>query len=361
MANFKKTALMITTTVSVLAGTVAHPAIAEETTPNAIVYSQNAESQEASRNVLTQHDNVQYVAQSEKPAGGKKVPNRDYSTDGVTPALPFQKGNPYGIKPGDTVQISNYRRSDFPICVYAFSCLLKPNVTRTVTSVTETSQGTKFTVDGMSGYDGHPIFKNGKLVGVTKGSNGGNGYGYLFPTEEIARANQVNYKPLRTGLFSRASYNNSGFPAAHDSSSIGSSSSSKKFTSQKNNAKEQSFASQNSSSWKKNGKKYLNSVEWKPGSKSFVISPKSRYTSSSFLLGLLSLTSLSSERTSSIPVEEMWKEAVSLGVPDTPSLKQQFKCHAQGSAIKKDNWSIEIGRPEATNQAYMNRAACNPS
>ena len=125
--------------------------------------------------------------------------------------------------------------------------------------------------------------------------------------------------------------------------------------------REETYIAQNQQSWQKSGIRYLDSVKWNASTKSFTIQPKSEYTSSNIFLGLSSLSKLSSDRDGGIPIDDMWKEAVALGVPNIKSIEQQFRCHAQGSAIKKSNWNLEMGRPAATNQAYMNRAACNPS
>ena len=319
--------------------------------------------------------NVTYQAQGyTQTASG-----RNYSKDGATPKLPYANGNPYGIKQGDTLQLSNFRRPDFPICFVGFSCLFKPNYTLKVTSVTETKQGTRFTLNGFGGYDGHPVFKNGQLIGVVKGSNGGNAYGYLFPTEDEAMSQRVNYKPLKTGLFTRAAHGSDAHPfsskqgsssrnssSAQDIVRVGTSSQEGGLSSDPHYVKggvdpaEGVYISAHPESWEKNGSIYLESVKWNASTKSFVINPRSKYTTSNPFLGLSSLSTLSSQKDGDIPITKMWQEAVSLGVPNIKSIEQQFRCHAQGSAIKKSGWNLEMGRPATQDQAYYNRFACNP-
>lgn len=289
------------------------------------------------------------------------------SPDGTMPQLPLANGNPYNIKVGDTVQVSNFRRTDVPICFYGVLCALKPNIDLTVTEVVETSQGTRFKVNGFAGYMGHPVFKNGALIGVTKGSNGGLGYGYLFPTAEAAAKAQPNYKPLRTGLFSRASFAStpSATRPASGSSSLSSSSKARTSTATAEEkaaaaSRAKDYAAAHPQGWTKQGVTYLNSVRWVPGSNTFIVDPKSKYASASFATGLSSLMGSSGNTAGSVPVEPMWREAVRLGVPDDTSLKQQFICHAQGSAIRKDDWKLEYDRPAAGSQAELARAMCNP-
>lgn len=317
-------------------------------------------------------------------AGSKK----STSSDGVAPQLPMQKGNPYNIAVGDQVQISNFRRSDFPICFYRFFCLFTPNVTLNVTEVQDTAQGTRFRLDGFGGYMGHPIFKNGALIGVVQGSNGGKAYGYLFGTEAEAHAAQKSYRPLRTGLFSRASFNTSPEqPYNIGGSSLSSSkdvNAAPKVDADTNNADTgtntdntdtatsrttrsdvldattDAFINSNTTPWSKQGQKYLKQVRWTPGTKTIHVDPKEEYASGSFLGGLSSLMGSSSRANRDMPINQMWQEAVNLGVPDTTSVKQQFICHAQGSAIRKSDWKLELDRPAAKSQAAMNRAACNP-
>jgi len=365
MNNFKKSLIVATASLMMATPQVASAQPVKEPVSITSETGTNAKGTSFAK------ENVSYQAQGEI----KKIPGRNYSPDGKTPQLPYSTGNPYNVKPGDKLQLSNFRRSDFPICFVAFSCLFKPNYDLQVTSITDTKQGTRFTLSGFGGYDGHPVFKNGQLIGVVKGSSGGNAYGYLFPTAEEAVAQQVNYKPLRTGLFTRASHGSNEHPlssrgglssrsSSRSTSYTGASSQekgvSRKYVKEGVDPKESEYTKSNTQSWEKQGIKYLESVKWNASTKSFVINPKKQYTSSNPLLGLSSLSTLSSNNDGGLPINQMWKEAVSLGVPNIKSIEQQFRCHAQGSAIKKDNWSLEMGRPEAQDQAYYNRFACNP-
>lgn len=365
MNNFKKALLVATASIMVIAPQSAYAQQVEENVSITSTISTN--NQEISHN-----ENISYQAQ-DKP---QQAAGRNYSPDGKTPSLPYSTGNPYEIKVGDTLQLSNFRRSDFPICFVAFSCLFKPNYTLQVTSVTDTKQGTRFTLNGFGGYDGHPVFKNGQLIGVIKGSNGGNAYGYLFPSTKEAIAQQVNYKPLRTGLFTRANHGSDKHPFSSSSGSSSRSSqdiirtgtssqekglsSNPRYVKEGIDPKESIYTNENTQSWEKSGIKYLESVKWNASTQSFIINPKKQYTTSNPFLGLSSLSTLSSNRDGDIPITQMWQEAISLGVPNIKSIEQQFRCHAQGSAIKKDNWKLEMGRPEMEDQAYYNRFACNP-
>ena len=380
MNTLKKTALILATSTYIATGSIA-PAFADtiQEQQTDISFSTSVENHDA--NIELAKENITYQAQG-KDDKHKLIPGRNYSPDGQTPLLPYATGNPYNIKPGDTVQLSNFRRSDFPVCFVAFSCLFKPNYTLQISSVQNLKEGTKFTLNGFAGYDGHPVFLKGQLIGVIKGSKGGISYGYLFPSKEEAVAQQVNYKPLRTGLFTRAQHGSDKHPFASGNS--GSSSSSRNHnekqnvvkennnsqeetsssSSQKSNQgvdpREATYIAQNQQSWQKSGIRYLDSVKWNASTKSFTIQPKSEYTSSSIFLGLSSLSKLSSDRNGGIPIDDMWKEAVALGVPNIKSIEQQFRCHAQGSAIKKSNWNLEMGRSAADDQSYVNRFACNP-
>lgn len=380
MNTFKKAAIASLSSLMIMTPQVAS---AEQVAEHNVVTGSSV-SQGSQQSV---NANVSYHAKenvSIQAAGG-----RNYSKDGVTPKLPYANGNPYNIKKGDTLQISNFRRPDFPICFVKFSCLLFPNYTLQVTSVTETKSGTKFTLNGFGGYDGHPVFKNGQLVGVVKGSAGGKAYGYLFPTSKEAVSQQANYKPLRTGLITRAKHGSDKHPFSSRGAS-GSSSRDTSGSSSKNNSSsrdavrtgtssqenglsskpkyvkdgvdpaESAYIKANPQSWEKSGAKYLKSVKWNASAKKFVVNPNPKYTTSDPFLGLSSLSTLSSHKDGNVPISQMWKEAVALGVPNIKSIEQQFRCHAQGSAIKKSNWSLEMGRPAMQDQAYYNRFACNP-
>lgn len=367
MNNFKKSLIVTTASLMMATPQVASAQPVKESVSITSEIGTNAKGTSFNK------ENISYQAQGEV----QKIPGRNYSPDGKTPQLPYNTGNPYGVKPGDKLQLSNFRRSDFPICFVAFSCLFKPNYDLQVTSITDTKQGTRFTLSGFGGYDGHPVFKNGQLIGVVKGSNGGNAYGYLFPTAEEAVAQQVNYRPLRTGLFTRASHGSNKHPlssrqglssssSSQDIVRIGTSSQEGGLSSNPNyvkegvDPKESVYVKEHPQSWEKQGSKYLESVKWNASTKSFIINPKPNYTTSNLFLGLSSLSTLSSQRDGDIPITQMWKEAVSLGVPNIKSIEQQFRCHAQGSAIKKNNWNLEMGRPATQDQAYYNRFACNP-
>lgn len=287
------------------------------------------------------------------------------SPDGVPMNLPVANGNPFNLKPGDTLTISNFRRPDFPICFFGFSCLFKPSIETQITEVKETKNGTMFRLNTFGGYMGHPVYYNGALVGVVKGSNGGMGYGYLFPTAQAAKSATSQYKGPRTGLFSYAKANNTATgvgksaPARTGSSLASSSSKSTPNYVGGVDSRETSYKSKNPKAWTKTGTKYIESVKWNPGTGTFHVNPKPGNTAS-FLTGMSSLMGSSGETAGTLNVDAMWRETVALGVPDTKSLKQQFVCHAQGSAIRKSDWKLETGRPALASQSEQARFSCNP-
>lgn len=282
------------------------------------------------------------------------------SPDGPPLALPLDNGNPHSLKVGDTVTLSNFRRSDFPICFVALSCLFKPNYEATITEVRETSQGTRIRINAFGGYAGHPIYHNGVLVGVTQGSNGGMGYGYLFPDIASAKAAQPKYKGIRLGPFGlwRAQPgqqpSGSGLPALSFSRGGGGSAAS----ASADTKREQAFAQANTTSWTKQGTRHIAQVKWNPGTQTVYVDPAGD-TGASLLTGVSAVLGSSGTSAGDMDTEAAWRELVALGVPNSTSMKQQFVCHAQGSAIRKDNWKLELGRSAAASQAEQARNACN--
>lgn len=293
------------------------------------------------------------------------------SPDGPPLTLPLPKGNPHNLKPGDTVTLSNFRRSNFPICFVGLSCLLKPNYEATITEVRDTPQGTRIRLNAFGGYAGHPIYHNGVLVGVTQGSNGGLGYGYLFPDEASAKAAQPNYKGIRLGPFGLMRTSGAaGDTGSSLSSSRSTGGTAKAVSNTKNETapaatskgtdaqREQAFAQANKTSWTKQGTRYIKQVRWNPGSQTVHVDPADG-TSASLLTGMSAVLGSSSSTVGGMNTDAAWRELVALGVPDSVSMKQQFVCHAQGSAIRKDDWKLELGRPAAKSAAEQARNACN--
>ena len=300
---------------------------------------------------------------------GQKAP-ANVSPDGPPLALPLANGNPHNLKTGDTVTLSNFRRSGFPICFVGLSCLLKPNYEATITEVRETPQGTRIRLNAFGGYAGHPIYHNGVLVGVTQGSNGGLGYGYLFPDEASAKAAQPKYKGIRLGPFglwrAQPGQQPSGSSVAALSSSRSGGGTAKAVKNSKvtvqskstDTQREQTFAAANSTGWTKQGTRYIKQARWNPGTQTVYVDPADG-TSASLLTGMSAVLGSSGKTAGGIDTDAAWRELVALGVPDSQSMKQQFVCHAQGSAIRKDNWKLELGRPAATSAAEQARNACN--
>ena len=247
---------------------------------------------------------------------------------------------------------------------------MKPNYEATITEVRETSQGTRIRINAFGGYAGHPIYHNGVLVGVTQGSNGGMGYGYLFPDTASAKAAQPKYKGIRLGPFglwrAQPGKQPSGSALPALSSSRGGGSTAKavknnKVTAQPKNTdtqRERAFAASNSTGWTKQGTRYIKQARWNPGTQTVYVDPADG-TSASLLTGMSAVLGSSGKIAGSIDTDAAWRELVALGVPDSQSMKQQFVCHAQGSAIRKDNWKLELGRPAATSAAEQSRNACN--
>lgn len=298
-----------------------------------------------------------------KPA--QKAP-ANVSPDGPPLALPLANGNPHNLKPGDTVTLSNFRRSNFPICFVGVSCLLKPNYEATITEVRETPQGTRIRLNTFGGYAGHPIYHNGVLVGVTQGSNGGMGYGYLFPDTASAKAAQPKYKGIRLGPFglwrAQPGQQLSGSSVAALSSSRGggsTSAASTTTTSASTDAqREQAFAAANPTGWTKQGTRLIKQARWNPGSQTVHVEPADG-VQASLLDGMFAVLGSSGNTAGSIDVEAAWRELLALGVPNSQSMKQQFICHAQGSAIREGDWKLELGRPAAKSAAEQARNACN--
>ena len=288
------------------------------------------------------------------------------SPDGPPLALPLANGNPHNLKPGDTVTLSNFRRPDFPICFVGLSCLLKPNYEATITEVRETPQGTRIRINAFGGYAGHPIYHNGVLVGVTQGSNGGMGYGYLFPDTASAKAAQPKYKGIRLGPFGlwRAQPgqqpSGSALPALSSSRDGGTAkTATATAASTSTDAKrEQAFAQENTTSWTKQGTRHIKQVKWNPGTQTVYVDPAGD-TGASLLTGVSAVLGSSGTSAGDMDTEAAWRELVALGVPNSTSMKQQFVCHAQGSAIRKGNWKLELGRSAAASQAEQARNACN--
>ena len=307
-----------------------------------------------------------------KPANNSTVSKAqkrpaNVSPDGPPLALPLDNGNPHNLKVGDTVTLSNFRRSDFPICFVALSCLFKPNYEATITEVRETSQGTRIRINAFGGYAGHPIYHNGVLVGVTQGSNGGMGYGYLFPDTASAKAAQPKYKGIRLGPFglwrAQPGQQPSGSALPALSSSRGGSGTAKAATaaaaSTSADAKrEQAFAQANTAGWTKQGTRHIAQVKWNPGTQTVYVDPVGD-TGASLLTGMSAVLGSSGTSAGDMDTEAAWRELVALGVPNSMSMKQQFVCHAQGSAIRKGNWKLELGRSAAASQAEQARNACN--
>ena len=293
---------------------------------------------------------------------GQKAP-ANVSPDGPPLALPLANGNPHNLKTGDTVTLSNFRRSGFPICFVGLSCLLKPNYEATITEVRETPQGTRIRLNAFGGYAGHPIYHNGVLVGVTQGSNGGMGYGYLFPDTASAKAAQPKYKGIRLGAFglwrAQPGQQPSGSSLSSLSSSRSTGSATKAVTPTSTDAqREQAFAAANTTGWTKQGTRYIKQARWNPGSQTVHVDPADGMQAS-LLTGMFAVLGSSGNTAGDINVDAAWRELVALGVPDSQSMKQQFICHAQGSAIRKDDWKLELGRPAAKSAAEQARNACN--
>ena len=300
-----------------------------------------------------------------KPANGgtasKAKAPANVSPDGPPLALPLANGNPHNLKPGDTVTLSNFRRSDFPICFVGLSCLLKPNYEATITEVRDTPQGTRIRLNTFGGYAGHPIYHNGVLVGVTQGSNGGLGYGYLFPDAASAQAAQPKYKGIRLGAFGLWRAEPGQQPSSSSAPALSSSrgaDSTKAATVSTDAQREQTFAAANTTGWTKQGARYIKQVRWNPGTQTVYVDPADG-TGASLLTGMSAVLGSSSRTVGGMNTDAAWRELVALGVPDSASMKQQFVCHAQGSAIRKDNWKLELGRQAAKSAAEQARNACN--
>ena len=208
---------------------------------------------------------------------------------------------------------------------------------------------------------------------MTQGSNGGLGYGYLFPDEASAKAAQPKYKGIRLGPFGlwRAQpgqqVSGSSLPALSSSRSSDSTkgvSNTKAETAPAVTSKgtdtqrEQAFAQANTTGWAKQGTRYIKQARWNPGTQTVYVDPADGMQAS-LLTGMSAVLGSSGKTAGKMDTDAAWRELVALGVPDSTSMKQQFVCHAQGSAIRKDDWKLELGRPASKSAAEQARNACN--
>ena len=59
-------------------------------------------------------------------------------------------------------------------------------------------------------------------------------------------------------------------------------------------------------------------------------------------------------------MKAMWRQAVRLGVPNQPNLRQQFRCHPLSMIARfKPSWDLELWRPRVGLRNTM-LAGCNP-
>lgn len=297
--------------------------------------------------------------------------NGQISVQGKPQSIPMAYGNPYNIKKGDYVQITKpefQNKRGLNACKYGPSCSINRVVNIKVTDVqNKPNLGTVLYFEGFTGWKGHPIYKGTTLIGFTQGSNGGNGYAILFPTVQDAKQADKSkiYRPLgAVGLFhenDKNHYNPKRIPNPKPVNPV--------FGKNKPDPREAEFAKNNPKSFTKTGTNIAR-VKW-DGSKVFHIDVRSDIVNNPGLssdawinfgssVGSSSRNYTTSSSRNKVSAEDLWNEAVKLGVPDTVSLKQQFMCHAQGSAIRKDDWKLEINKPATTNQWGQVINFCNP-
>lgn len=279
-------------------------------------------------------------------------PGTYLSEDGQPIPLPQATENPFNVAVGDNLESSNFHYAGKNlICKPTIICSLRATIPSTVTSVQDTKNGTIVRVDNFIGYKGHPVYKNGQLIGVVDGSNNGLSRIILFGTKQAADEAAPQYKKLGSTGALNVLRTQSGSSAKAES-----------FFSQVFNPKfagsvDQQETDYREDAWVKEDGKYFTKISYDPTNRAFTIDPKAQYTAKTIFPGLLGLFG-----STSIPGggEAMWKEAVAMGVPDTTSIKQQFICHAQGSALKKSGWTLELGRPATKTQAGQAWTMCNP-
>lgn len=279
-------------------------------------------------------------------------PGTNLSEDGQPIPLPQATENPFNVAVGDSLESSNFHYAGRSLtCKPTVICSLKATIPSTVTSVQDTKNGTIVRVDNFIGYKGHPVYKNGQLIGVVDGSNGGLSRIILFGTKQAADQAAPQYKKLGSTGALNALRTQSGSSAKAEG-----------FFSQIFNPKFEGGVDQRETdyredAWATDSGKYFTKISYNPTTRTFIIDPKEQYTAKTIfpaLLGLFGSTSIPGGG------EAMWAEAIAMGLPDTKSIKQQFICHAQGSALKKSGWTLELGKPATKTQAGQAWTMCNP-
>lgn len=174
---------------------------------------------------VTQYDQSPYTiakppmektAPTPKPAPTPKTNTPQYYTDKNTTGgrisqqgkplpIPQPAGNPYNIKKGDTLYISNTEKDTFlgfDRCIQHEACSVPRSNTVIPVKVTEVKNdprfGTVISLDKFGGWKGQPIYKNKTLIGVMQGSYFGKGYAILIPTyQEVKKIEKAqSYRPL---------------------------------------------------------------------------------------------------------------------------------------------------------------------
>lgn len=140
--------------------------------------------------------------------GSNSNTNGIISIQGKPQAIPMAYGNPYNIKKGDYVQVTNpemNNKGGLNACKIKLACTANRVINVKVLDVKNVpSQGTVIYLDEFAGWKGHPIYKGTTLIGFTQGSSGAKGYSILFPTVQDAQqaAKSKVYRPLgAVGLF----------------------------------------------------------------------------------------------------------------------------------------------------------------
>lgn len=281
--------------------------------------------------------------------------------------------NPFNVKEGDTITAKNFKRKGFKlICFHKLSCTFNPTVTFTVTKVQPTKNGTKIILNGFAGYKGHELFKGNNVVARIGGSNGGMTYAYLDDASTAREVNATATPPRASGSSLGSSSSGSSIDRGTKLSSVNGG-----FVG-KPDPKEAAYLASNPTPWKRSatqeGKKhsYIESVEWNPSKKAFTVNPTKEYLDrggSSEMGDLFGAgSSLSSSRIAKINAPSLAggkhkkyeEEAIALGLLDTESLRQQLTCHAMGSALKRGNWNLELGRPATQSIGGQVGSMCNP-
>lgn len=311
--------------------------------------------------------NAQKGASTQKYYTNPNVKGCLLSNQGKPLPLPQPQGNPYGIKKGDTLYITNSEAITFGKnaihCKQRIACSSNRVIPVKVTDVSNRkNMGTVIKLDTFTGWKGQPIYKGKQIIGVTQGSNNTLGYAILFPTTKAANDAEKSkaYRPLgAVGIYKNSKTHYNPYikkDGSHSTPRLSGSRHQFLFGSNKVDTREADFA-KNATAFTRSSKNFTK-INWN-GQGTVRIDPNQKLVKGTRLSNRA--WGLPVPRHYNVPsINSLWKEVVAAGVPDTKSMKQQFLCHAQGSFIKKKDWKLETGKPATRTQWGQVVSFCNP-